>query len=229
MRTASFLLFLLFQSTTWAGFSVTGWYADSSRASLESVETGTSLVPAAESRGLEENVRGTYAKLSQHYSDIIGGAVSTLETQIRGIRLGAPASMGELHFLITAPRTKECFDPTRLRLDISFDINGIDMGGLSSISGAPLGNGHKGIVRIEGMDGMLLVEDFEPEPYIALQTGEASSRDAPAITFVQELLCLIFVAAAFLSTLLNSQQMDQQRLRYRARAVTNHRRLAKAS
>lgn len=213
---------MLFQSTTCAGFSVTGWYADSSRASLDGVESKTPVAHTADSlNDIEENLRGTYAKLSAHYSEIIGGAVSTLATQIRGIRTGTPATMGELHFLITAPRTKECFDPTRLRLDISFDINGIDMGGLSSISGIPVGNGRKGIVRIEGMDGVLLVEDFEPVPIIPVQRADMAPADKPEVTYAQEVVCLVFVAAAFLSTVLNSQQLDQQRLRSRARAVTH--------
>lgn len=221
MRIAALIILLLVPSTTSAGFTITGWYVDSPRASLESVEQAEWSVPKIASGTLEENLRGAYVQLSNQYSDIIGGAVSFLATQFRGIRSGVPTVMGELHFLISAPKTKECFDPTRLKLDISFDINGNDMGGLSSISGMPIGNGRQGIVRIQGMDGMLLVENFEPQPYIAVQTGEMPGREEPVLMYAQEIVCLFFVAAAFLSTVVNSQQMEQQRLRARAQAIAS--------
>ena len=210
MRTASLILLLLFPTYLPAGFSVTYTSSETTGIYQTAIETRVSAVVELTPRELQESLVHTAAKLTHHYAEIIDGTLSFLSCPRTLQLLSIAPCYCDMHFNLTAPISTKTFDPDELRLDIFFDINGVDMGDLGSASGSPSGNGRQGIVRIDGINGTQLVHHFGPTPHISLLSDRPANEESE-VSVAQEFACLLFMAAAFLSAAGQRQQLDRQR------------------
>ena len=212
MRIASIIfifLLLLFPSYLLAGFSVTYSSSETTGIYHTAVATRVSEVVELTPRELQDSLLHTAAKLTRHYAEIIDGTLSVLSSRTTLRISSLSPCYCDMHFNLTAPISSKTFDPEELRLDIFFDVNGVDMGDLGSVSGMPTGNGRQGIVRIDGITGTQLVHHFGPTPHISLLSDRPAKEDSE-VTVVQEFACLLFIAAAFLSAVGHRQQEDRQ-------------------
>lgn len=208
MRLASLVLVLFLPSFSMAGFTVAGCYSEQPTISHPTLSIGFPDENLISSKAADEELAiESYPStdLVASYLEVIDGALSVLSTRYRLTQHSIRDSIGTLHFCVTAPRISHSFDPSLLRLDINLAINGVDMGGLSSISGAPTANGRRGMVRLEGMDGYL-VESFAPVPFIPVPDSSVPSYEDPALGYAQESITVVVFGAVMLSALRNRRR-----------------------
>lgn len=210
MRIASLIFLCLFATPLQAGFTVVNSSTDSVNIAFGQIENHALPMAALTPKDLQETLSRTAAKLASSYLEIINGTMSALSTEASILQFHKATAWSGIHYTLSAPRPSSFYNPDDLRLDIFFDINGVDMGGLGSVSGAPSGNGRQGIVRIDGMSGQQLAQHFEPAPHIELLSSNLPNYDNTESTFAQQIACLLFVVAAFLSSLRHRQHLDLQ-------------------
>ncbi len=177
MRAGSIVLLLLLLTQAQAGFSVRGWCSALPCASLHSHPTLRTTLEELYIPEIVESVMFDIRDCEEAGED---GEFTVCSWPNRDQGPDGEADPGSLVqiYLITSEAISN-IRPNDIHLDLCFDFNGVAMGGLASIEGLPIGNGRRGIVRIDGLDGTPLPASLQKQPIVSQVHDFSTSRDDP--------------------------------------------------